>query len=514
MSTKKSRDLSYYLPPIVTILGHVDHGKTTLLDIIRKTDIASGESGGITQHIGAYQVTVHPKGEPASRAIRQPEESREIPSEIDTESQGRRITFIDTPGHEAFAKMRGRGAKVADIAVLVVAANDGIMPQTTESISHIQAAKIPCIVAINKIDLPGVNLEKIKKQLVKSGLNLEEYGGEIPVIPVSAKLGTGIEKLLETILFLAELYSSKNIDLVKLNAVVIESSLSKNKGITATIIIRSGNLTVGDEVVSDNQQFRIRALYNWKGVSVRNAKTGDPVEILGWKQLPPVGSQLFQKNQIALDLKGQKSIAPQIKTSIILNLPERDITEEKIKVIIKSDTFGTLEAIRANLKDKVYIIYSGVGDITESDILLAKTTSSLVVGFHLTPKDHIIKLANSEKVIIKTYNIIYELFTEIDEVIEAIKKGNLVEVFGEAEVIALFPYNDEMALGIKIKSGRIARGDQVKIIRNGEEIGRARIKSLRRGKEDITRMEKGSEAGVLLSAKLDILTGDSIIPIG
>lgn len=492
MIKKQAISETFARVPIITVMGHVDHGKTTLLDTIRKTNIATQEHGSITQHIGAYQINI----------------------EHGTKNKEQKtITFIDTPGHEAFAKMRARGAAVADIAILVVAANDGVLPQTIESIAHIKAAKIPCIVAINKIDLPGVLPDKIKKQLTKAGLTLEEYGGETPVVPISAKTGTGIDKLLETILLLADLYQIKE-DKQKFVGVVIETTLSKNKGPVATLVVRSGSLKVGDEIICENQEFRVRALRDFMGNNLETVLAGDPAEILGWKILPEVGSTVYLKKQVALAVKGKSPLSPDRVVQTLVSPTHRGLTEEKIKLVIKSDTAGTLEAVTSGLQNDLEIINSGIGSITESDILLAKTTRAIVVGFHITPSPNVIKLAQSEKVIIKTYNIIYELFKEIEEVAEAIKQGNLVEILGEAKIIALFPYENETVAGVKIISGRIARGDQVKVMRQSIELGRARIKSLRSHKKDINRADLGMEAGLILAQKIDFLTGDSIISIG
>lgn len=478
-------------PPIVTILGHVDHGKTTLLDTIRKTNIANKEYGGITQHIGAYQVEVNPKGLKTSR----------------------KITFIDTPGHAAFSQMRGRGAKVADIAILVVAGNDGIMPQTIESISHIKDAKLPCIVAVNKIDLPDINLEKIKKQLTRAGLSLEEYGGDIPVVPLSAKTGENLNKLLEMILLLSELNQVREDNPNMLEGVVIESSLSKQKGPVATVIVKNSNLKTADSVVCENQEFRVRALYSWNGKQLEKVSASDPVEILGWKKLPSVGSILYAKNQSQISKPPPHAISePPSKTLSVP--PPTALNEEILNLIIKADTIGSLEALTSSLKKDINIILSAVGNISESDVLLAKTTKALIVGFNINPPESVIKLATSEKVILKTYNIIYELLDEITDVVESFKKGNLVEILGSAKVIATFNIKNETIFGVKVTSGRIARGDQVKIMRGEVEVGRAKIKSLRHQKEDITKAEQGKEAGLILSQKLEILTGDSIISIG
>lgn len=475
-------------PPVVTILGHVDHGKTTLLDTIRKTNVAAGEAGGITQGIGAYQI----------------------------ETNGKKITFIDTPGHEAFAAMRARGARVADIAVLVVAANDGVQPQTQESIRIIQAAKVPTIVALNKIDVPGINTEKIKKQLTGAGLQLEEYGGETPVVPISALKGEGIEKLLDMIQLLSELHPAEEQTQGPLKAIVIESELSKQKGAVATVIIRQGTVSVGNTVFCDGQTFRIRALLDWQGKTRPDAHAGDPVQILGWQHVPGVGSILTDKTHIPAPSPIPIPTPPQPFLPATQEMETPSAPKDKVKLIIKADTAGSLEAIAQGIKNiaSVVVIASGVGQIRESDILLAKTTKSLVVGFNQHPDSSVKRLAQSEKVLIKTYTIIYELFNELDDVVEAIRLGNLVTILGEANILALFPYEGEQVAGIKVVSGRIARGDQIKIMRGEQEMGRARIKSLRHKKEDITKAEKGTEAGALLSHPFELLTGDSIIAIG
>lgn len=483
-------------PPIIAVLGHVDHGKTTLLDNIRKTNVAGVEHGGITQHIGAYQI--------------------EVPSEIikRQKSSTSKITFIDTPGHYAFAKMRSRGAQVSDIAILVVAANDGVKPQTEESIQHIKSADIPHIVVINKIDLPDLNIEKVKKQLSKAGVKLEEYGGDTPLVMLSAKSGQGIDKLLENILLLTDLYQIRESNPGILEAVVIESSLSRNKGIVATIVVRSGSLNIADEVVCENQLFRIRAIQNWDGQNIKKLFSGEAAQIIGWKSPPLVGSKLFMKKQTQLSENPPKKIALPNKPGALTPQEPAPIDEQKIKIILKADTAGTLEAITTGLKDDVEVIYQGVGNVSESDILLAKTTTAIVIAFAHKPSDQVSKLAHSEKVIIKTYNLIYRLFDEIDEVVEAIRKGNMVEILGTAKILALFSIKNENIAGVKVLSGRIAKGDQVKVVRKDEEIGRTKIKSLRHHKEEITKAVTGQEVGVNLAQKMDFLTGDSIISIG
>lgn len=509
---KVVNSLVYHPCPVVTILGHVDHGKTTLLDTIRKTNIALHEEGGITQHIGAYQITVRSKNAQSSRPIRHLAERGGIPNEILRQAQDDRaadshtITFIDTPGHEAFSKMRGRGAQVADIAVLVVAANDGVMPQTLESISHIQSAKIPCIVAINKIDLPNINIEKIKKQLTKAGLNLEEYGGDVPIVPLSAKTGFGIDKLLEMILLLSELYQDKKEIQKNLQAVVIEATLSKNRGPVATVIVRHGSLKVAQEVICENQVTKIRALVDWNGKNIPEVTSGQPAEVLGWKKVPGVGSIVSTGSPIQPTPEEEKVLTP--------NTAPEENEEQKMKLIIKTDSLGSLEAISHGLKDNVEIISSRVGLVTESDVMLAKITRAIIIGFNIKTPESVVKLAQSEKVFIKNFNIIMQVFQEIDDVAQSLKQGNLVTILGEAKIIALFTFKDDKVAGVEVTSGRIARGDQVKVVREDQEIGRARIKSLRHLKDDVTRVDQGTQGGVILSQKFDFLTGDSIISIG
>ncbi|OGF99397.1 translation initiation factor IF-2 [Candidatus Gottesmanbacteria bacterium RBG_16_38_7b] len=483
-------------PPIVAVLGHVDHGKTSILDYIRKTKIADKEEGGITQHIGSYQIDV-------------PETvKKKYPNAPD------KISFIDTPGHEAFGAMRSRGVEACDIAILVVAANDGVKPQTIESINYIHDAKIISLVCINKIDLPNINLESVKKQLNKAGIKLEEYGGDIPLVKVSAKTGEGIDKLIETIIFLADFYQIKSDKISPFQGVVIESTLSKFKGITATIFVKQGNLKLADEVISENQIFKIRALYDWQGKSLSGVNPGDPVEILGWKNIPAVGSLIYKKDESEIINKPHQDIEPiKQKPLMVENQPDQsDI--KKIKIIIKADTVGTLEAVVNGLNIDVDIIQKGVGLISESDILLAKTAKAIVIGFNQKPLPQVSKLAQSEKVLIKIYNIIYQLFDEIRDVSEAINKGDLVTILGEAKVLNLYNFKNETILGAKVVSGRIARGDQVKIKRNNEEIGNNRIKSLKHFKDEITKAEAGAEIGIGLAQKTEILTGDSIISIG
>lgn len=491
---KKKVPSSFYVPPVVAVLGHVDHGKTTLLDTIRKTDVASREAGGITQRIGAYQISV--------------------PSKT---SENKKITFIDTPGHEAFAKMRGRGAQVADIAILVVATNDGVMPQTIESIKHIKAAKLPFIVAATKIDLPETNLERLKKQLTKQEVKLEEYGGETPLVPVSSKSGKGIDKLLNMILLLAELSEVKTNGSNQFKGVIIESSLNKGKGPLATIIVKNGSLNKGDMVVtSEGIEAKIRAMLDEWGKEVITATIGMPVELMGLPKVPNVGSIVYKKEEEMIKVPQSQKIEIRPRMGELENLPAEKLDIKRLKIILKTDNIGSLEAIEESLKSRenVQIIASGSGNITESDVIMAKSIGAIIIGFSIKPPAQVLRLSQSEKVMVKTYSIIYEMIDEIDEVAKALQSGGLEEILGEAKILATFDFKDEKVAGIKVISGRIAKGDKVKIIRDKKEIGRARIKSLRHQKDDITKAEQGKEAGAILSPKLDFSINDSIIAIG
>lgn len=483
----QSTDLSP--PPIVVVLGHVNHGKTTLLDKIRNATEVNKEYGGITQRISAYQVNVY----------------------FDKKKSLQKITFIDTPGHYAFAKMRSRGANVANIAILVIAVNDGIMPQTKESIAHITSAKLPLIVALNKIDLPGKNIEKIKKQLVTLGLQLEEYGGDTPVVKLSAKTGEGIDKLLEMIILLSELYPVKQDVMGLLNAVVIESSRSSSYGIEATVIVKSGYLKKRAVLRYNGQEFKVKAIYNWQGKNISQAKPSDPVKIIGWNSLPPVGSLIIGKDQTKITSSSELSID---KREELIDKKKEEEDEEKVNLILKTDMIGSQEAVVSQIPDKIHLIHSGIGDINESDVLLAKTSQAFIVGFGVKANSQVIKLAKSERVIIKTYNIIYNLVEETTEVVDAIIYGKLEPILGEAKILALFPIKERTVAGVKVIEGRLNLGDNVKVTRKEEEIGRAKIKSLRLGKKDIKSAKKDAQAGVLLSTEFKLLTGDSIIAIG
>lgn len=467
-------------PPVVTILGHVDHGKTSLLDYIRKSSVVAKEHGGITQHIGAYQAT----------------------------HDGKLITFIDTPGHAAFEKMRSRGARVADIAVLVIAVDDGVMPQTVEAVRHIQGAKVPIIVAVNKIDLPGVNvtaqMEKIKRQLSDQKVMIEEYGGDTPIVPLSAKTGEGVDKLLEMILLVAEVNELKGDPDKAAVAVVIDANIDKFKGPVATLLIRDGSLKKGDTVELSGVKSKIRGMFDFSGKPVDNAPPSMPVEVLGLEVVPPVGEMQGESLQ-------RKSF------SLVEKLRQGDVSH--LNVVVKADKQGSLEAIIDALTkfneeaEHVKVISSGTGDIQESDIKLAASTSgSIVIGFNVKNVPSAAKLAEVEGVLVRTYTIIYELIEELEEVVEGmLKVGQLEEVFGTAQIIASFDYGkDQRIAGCRVLDGNISKGAKLRLVRGDEILQEVKIRSLKKVKDEVNRVEKSDECGILFTENVPFEIGDLI----
>ncbi|HUD19479.1 MAG TPA: translation initiation factor IF-2 [Patescibacteria group bacterium] len=478
-----------FRPPIVAVLGHVDHGKTSLLDAIRKENVAGGEFGGITQHIGAYQVAI----------------------------EGRLITFIDTPGHEAFAKMRSRGANVADIALLVVAADDSVKPQTKESIDQIKAAGVSMIVVVNKVDLPTANIDRVKQDLAKVGVQVEGFGGDVPIIGVSAKAGTGLKDLLELVSLMAQMKELKNEAAAPFEAVVIETRLDKGKGMVATILVKKGTLKYGMTIYEGAKIVaKVRAMFDEYGKVVMSAGPSKPVEVLGFTTLPQVGALLTSLPIVI-------AAAPQVKKDITAaptnDLPDwlkpvNEQEKEKLNIILRGDTSGSLEAITASLGDRIRLIGSNVGDITEADVLMARGTKAFIVGFNVKCPPAVAKLAQTEKVIFRTYNIIYELLDEMTEVVSGMKEVLSQErELGSGVIIAEFPYEKTRIAGTKVTTGRLARGDSVKIMRAEEEIGRAKIKSIRKGKEEVTKVEEGVQCGIQLDRTVAFQVNDGIISV-
>lgn len=481
---KKSTQQSSSRPPVVAVLGHVDHGKTSLLDAIRKTNIAAREHGGITQAIGAYQI------------------------ETQTLEGKRKITFIDTPGHEAFSKMRSRGASAADIAILVVAADDGVMPQTKEAISHIKAAKIPAIVAITKSDLQAADPQKVKRQLAKEDVVLEGQGGDTPVVLVSSKTGKGIPDLLEVILLVAQMGNIVGDPKGTFEGVVIEAKRDRRKGILATVIVKNGKLAVGEEVHAEGAFGKVRALLSDSGQNLKEAGPATPVEVLGFSNIPQVGARVTKSRET-----GEIAIPPGTTP-----IPSSEPKKKRLAVILKADTQGSLEAIKEAIpQDDVTLILVGSGDPTEADVLLAKAANALIVGFNVTPSSSVLKLAETDGVIVKIYKLIYELHNELEEVITLFKEGGSLPVaemiLGKAQVLAIFPYEKKKVAGCKVLEGRVARGDKVRVERDGLVLGEAWITSIRRGKEEVGKATAGSECGILLSSSLDFEPSDVILSV-
>lgn len=479
MANKQATSIqSTSFPPVVAVLGHVDHGKTSLLDAIRKTNIASREHGGITQKIGASTI------------------------EIIHDNQKRRITFIDTPGHEAFTKMRGRGAQVADICLLIVAVDDGVKPQTKESIQIIQNAKVPFIVVLTKADVPDKNPEKIKQQIVRENILLEGYGGDIPVIEVSSRTGENIKELLDLILLVMDVNpitgkASEN----PLKAVVIESKQDAKTGPKASVVVKDGSLNVKDEIVAGEAEAKVRALISDTGSQVQSVTVGEAVEVLGFKEVPAVGSIVLNKSE-----KDQHNVSPSNRSA---NPQLAD--ENAISLILCADTQGSLEAVVNAMPQNVRLISQKTGEISEGDILFAKSTGAIILTFNIKLKADIVRFALNEKVLLKNYTIIYELLEELGEVVEGKRLSLLEQVYGVAQILASFPFEKSQVLGISILEGRIARGDKVRLVRNEETIGESNIVSLRQGKETTSKVEKGQEAGILISPFLDFKVGDLVV---
>lgn len=461
-------------PPIVAVLGHVDHGKTSLLDKIRSTGIALREAGGITQKIGAYQI----------------------------ETNGKKITFIDTPGHLAFSAMRQRGAQVCDIAVLVVAANDGVMPQTIESVQYLRASNTPFIVALNKVDLEDCDINRVKKQLADNGISVEGLGGSIVCVPVSAKTGQGINELLEMILLTFELEEVTANPNGELEAIVIEAKLDK-AGPMATVIVKNGTLRVGDQIMAGGLISKVRGLVSDKGEKLNEAFPGQPVEITGFLNIPPVGETITRN--------GEKAIQTE-KITKKIEIPES--AKDKLKVILCADSIGSIEAIKSCLSDKVFVIYSEVGEITESVILSGVTFKAKVVGFNVKLPSSVLKLAESEKVSVKTYNIIYELIEELEKIAAGNAKELLEpEIQGQAEILQIFGSEKGKIAGCRVLQGRIHMGDSLILKRGGNEIGKMKLALMKHQKSDIREAIAGDEFGASFTSDLDFKEGDVIVSL-
>ena len=488
-------------PPVVTIMGHVDHGKTTLLDAIRQTAVVETEAGGITQHIGAYQV----------------------------DHDGRRITFLDTPGHEAFTAMRARGAKVTDIAVLVVAADDGVMPQTRESISHARAAQVPIVVAINKVDLPEANPDRSKNELAQEGLQPEEWGGTTQFSEVSAKAKTGLDDLLEKVLLVAdaELELTAN-PKAEASGPIIESRLDVGRGPVATMLVQRGTLRVGDAVVAGDAWGKVRALYTFRGDRVREARPGEPIEILGFDKPPPAGElcRVVENERQARHLanvRGERlrreQLAQQAKTALTLETLFDQMQAggvQDLNLVVKGDVDGSVEAAVSELQKiqhpevRVNVIHTGVGAISEGDVSLAAVSNALVVGFNVRPSAEARALAEREGVDIRTYRVIYQLTQDIEQaLVGMLRPVETEEALGEVEVRQLFRVSRLGTIaGCHVTRGVVRRGARVRIVRDGTVIHETSIAQLRRFKDDVREVAEGFECGILLEGFNDLREGD------
>jgi translation initiation factor IF-2 len=489
-------------PPVVTIMGHVDHGKTSLLDYVRKANIVAGEAGGITQHIGAYHV--------------------ELPGE-------RRITFLDTPGHQAFTAMRARGAQVTDIVVLVVAADDQVMPQTIEAISHARNAGVPMIVAINKIDLPTANVQKVKQDLLQHNVVLEEFGGTVLSAEISAKKGTGVDHLLDQILLQAEILDLKANPSGKGHGTVLEATLDPGKGPLATILIQRGTLNVGDNFICGKFSGRVRALYDERGKAVKAAGPSIPVQILGFEGVPAAGDifavvtdavearEIAQKRQrLEREAQNRRSAKGTSLEDFSRALKEGEVS--MLRIIIKADQGGPAEALADALAQlttsevRVDVVHRGVGAITESDVLLAKASGAIVLGFHVRPDSNARAAAEREQVDVRTYRIIYEAVEDVRNALEGLLKPEEREtVLGEAEVLQLFKVSKVGTIaGCTVRSGTIQRTAKARVIRDGSTVYTGALSSLKRFKDDVREVREGLECGIGIENFNDLKVGDRI----
>lgn len=486
-------------PPVVTVMGHVDHGKTSLLDAIRKTNVAKGEAGGITQKIGAYMINTN----------------------------GEQITFIDTPGHAAFTAMRARGAKVTDIAILVVAADDGIMPQTIEAINHIKAAEVPMIVAVNKMDTPDANLDRVKSGLAENGVMPEEWGGDAIVVPISAKTGVGIDKIMESILLVAEIEELKANPNKMATGTVIEAELDKNRGPIATVLVQSGTLRVGDSIMSGLSFGKVRAMFNENGKQVKEATPSMPVSVMGFYEVPNSGDQVF-----AVDEKLSKNVIAERKNKIKEEQAKKTsgvslddfmdrVNEGKLKslnIIIKADTQGSVEALKSTLtairneEVKVSCIHSAPGNVTESDLVLAQASSAIIINFNIKVLPKIQTQADKMKVEIKQYNVIYDIVEDITNAINGMMTVKYEQVVtGHAEVRVVFKLSTNgLVAGSYVTDGKIIRSGMARLIRDGEIIADTNIVALKIVKDDKAEIQTGFECGIKLGDIPNLKEGDII----
>jgi translation initiation factor IF-2 len=483
------------IPPVVTIMGHVDHGKTTLLDTIRKTKVAASEVGGITQHIGAYQVEV----------------------------QGKKITFLDTPGHEAFTAMRARGAQVTHIAVIVVAADDGVMPQTREAIDHARAANVPIIIALNKMDKPDANPDYVKQQLAEIGVVVEDYGGDVICVPVSARKGTGIDDLLEMILLLAEMQDIRGDPNQLASGTIIEARLEKSSGPTATVLVQNGTLKMGDNIVVGTMAGKVRAMFNDRGKRIQKASPSTPVSILGLPEVPQAGDHLEAVSdertarQLAEQRRNESRQSGQVSLDTLYAQMQQGSVKE-LNIVLKSDVQGSAEAIKHALTRvgdenlKVRLIHEGVGNISETDVHLAGASGAIIIGFNVRADGAAQRLAQEEGVDIRYYNIIYKLLDDIEAALSGMLEPTYREVIeGHAEIQQTFKTGKNIVIaGCRVLDGKITRSSRARILRNQERVFDGKIASLRRGKDDVREVAAGYECGIVLEDYNSFEIGDIV----
>ena len=486
-------------PPVVTILGHVDHGKTTLLDALRNTNVAAGEAGGITQHIGAYQV----------------------------ELKGKPITFLDTPGHAAFSAMRARGAQGADIVVLVVSASDGVMPQTREAIAHARAARVPIVVALNKMDRPDANPDFVKRQLADLGLVPDDWGGNTMVVPVSARQRTGLEDLLEAILLTAEGADIRANPNGKVFGTVVEAQVDRARGVVATLLVQNGTLEMGDIIVAGTAFGRLRALTDYRGRKIRKAGPSSPVQVMGLNEVPEVGTVFtrYTSDHEARAVVDERKVKARAAVQAVPKATLEELfsrvqagEQKELALVLKADVQGSLEPIINELNElgkgeiKINILYSETGNVNENDVMLASASKAIIVGFNVTADAAARRLADTEGVSIRLYNIIYRLTEDIEKALKGMLAPTFEEVHvGRADVLAVFNVSKiGKVAGCRVVQGEIRRNGRVRVLRNGAQVFDGEIASLKIQRDDVREVRQGFECGIGIKGFTDVQVGDTI----
>jgi len=473
----KKTKKAFQRPPVITVMGHIDHGKTTLLDALRSSKVQENESGGITQHIGAYQITY--KNQP--------------------------LTFIDTPGHAAFAAMRSRGAKTTDLVILVIDAGESVKPQTKECLTHIKASKVPFLVAINKMDLPNATPDIVKKDLADAGVSVEGFGGDIVCVPISAKTKKGLDELQDMIVLISKMQKITADPDGLLEAVVIESSLDQKRGPLVTVIVKNGTLKIRDKLKAGNTLGKVKALFDAQNKPLKKVSPGEPAQILGFNSVPEAGSVLSASDKVV------GSEPPAVRNEVKDSSKPSTKSGKALNVILKADVTGTLEAITQNLTDEITLISSSVGDITESDILLAQSTKATIIAFRVKTTKSAAKLADIEGILIKSYSLIHELLDDLQKQVLKILEPTIDEkALGEAKIMQKFTVKGSPVAGCQITSGKFTVGDKVHLLRKKEQLADAKIKSIYKGKEKVDKTKKGDECGLGFSTDLDFNSKDTL----